>query len=389
MRHHSCICGDLMSDYSQLDKYVEPDLEKMALIEDVRPMMKLESSYIEMNDYDFKGNYVKYDHCLEAPAIKSIKICPKCKKRFDAVENFCPDCLVTLKYPQDMDSIKGIEINSKIEFKGSGDSSNILTKDNIELICNFDFTIDDFNDIVHSIKAQGFRNLDNAIKDNSIDLDSLNILDKVLLFAKAFVSVEYKSYGEDLGYFQFNKIYVDDRQRKSLQITTLIHELSHFLLKEFLVHTTCKILDVNKNRHVEAVIIYILSNSSFNSLIDEYAAHNVEGRFTIFGYQDYSSFTAIQKDLDSEHVDIAKTIGNTFAIYIKELLEGFLDWDLREDIKTQFLKDTIESPDYRQLQLENCNKLSDEGFIKAIWLILSEGFQNCNIEVVKRYMEEF
>ena len=211
----------------------------------------------------------------------------------------------------------------------------------------------------------------------------------MLLFAKAFVSVEYKSYGEDLGYFQFNKIYVDDRQRKSLQITTLIHELSHFLLKEFLVHTTCKILDVNKNRHVEAVIIYILSNSSFNSLIDEYAAHNVEGRFTIFGYQDYSSFTAIQKDLDSEHVDIAKTIGNTFAIYIKELLEGFLDWDLREDIKTQFLKDTIESPDYRQLQLENCNKLSDEGFIKAIWLILSEGFQNCNIEVVKRYMEEF
>ena len=86
---------------------------------------------------------------------------------------------------------------------------------------------------------------------------------------------------------------------------------------------------------------------------------------------------------------IAKTIGNTFAIYIKEFLEGFLDWDLREDIKTQFLKDTIESPDYRQLQLENCNKLSDEGFIKAIWLILSEGFQNCNIEVVKRYMEEF
>ncbi|WP_405281714.1 hypothetical protein [Methanobrevibacter sp.] len=378
-----------MSDYSQLDKYVEPDLEKMALIEDVRPMMKLESSYIEMNDYDFKGNYVKYDYCLEAPAIKSIKICPKCKKRFDAFENFCPDCLVTLKYPQEMDDIKGIEINSKIEFKGSGDSSNILTKDNIELVCNFDFTIDDFNDIVHSIKAQGFRNLDNAIKDNSIDLDSLNILDKVLLFAKAFVSVEYKSYGEDLGYFQFNKIYVDDRQRKSLQITTLIHELSHFLLKEFLVHTTCKILDVNKNRHVEAVIIYILSNSSFNSLIDEYAAHSVEGRFTIFGYQDYSSFTAIQKDLDSEHVDIAKTIGNTFAIYIKELLEGFLDWDLREDIKTQFLKDTIESPDYRQLQLENCNKLSDEGFIKAIWLILSEGFQNCNIEVVKRYMEEF
>lgn len=378
-----------MSDYSQLDKYVEPDLEKQILIKELHPPLMLKIKEFQMMDVKLNYEQAQDDFCLEAPAVKSIKICPKCNKRFDAIENFCPDCLVTLKYPHEVDDIKGLEINSNIEFQGSGESSNILTKENIELICNFDFTIDDFNDIVHSIKAQGFKNLDNAIKDNSIDLDSLDILDKVLLFAKSFVTVEYKSYGEDLGYFQFNRIYVDDRQRKSLQITTLIHELSHFLLKEFLVHTVCKILDVSKNKHVESVIIYILSNSSFNCLIDEYAAHSVEGRFTIFGYQDYSSFTAIQKDLDPEHVDIAKTIGNTFAIYIKNLLEGFMDWDLREDIKTQFLKDTIESPNYGQLKYENCNKLSDEGFIKAIWLILSEGFQNCNIEVVKRYMEEF
>lgn len=107
MRHHSCTCGDLMSDYSKLDKYVEPDLEKQALIDDVQPMMKLESSYIEMNDYDFNYDQVEYKQCREVASVKSIKICPKCKKRFDAVENFCPDCLVTLKYPQDMDSIKG------------------------------------------------------------------------------------------------------------------------------------------------------------------------------------------------------------------------------------------------------------------------------------------
>ena len=132
-----------------------------------------------------------------------------------------------------------------------------------------------------------------------------------------------------------------------------------------------------------------MTSSVFNNLIDEYAAHSVEGRFTIFGYQDYSSFLALQDDLDGEHVDIAKTIGNTFSIYIKELMEGFLDWDLRKEIKDQFLADTIEKPNYSQLSFESCNKLSDEGFLKAIWLILTDGFENIDMEVVNRYMEEY
>ena len=251
------------------------------------------------------------------------------------------------------------------------------------------FTADDFKDIIHSIKSQAFKNLDKLIADNSIDLDMLDALDKVFAFAKSFVKVEYKSYGGELGYFEFDKVYVDDRQRKSLQITTLIHELTHFLVNEILVHVTCKILNTDKNRHIESVITYILSHSTFNSLVDEYAAHTVEGRFTIFGYQDYSSFLTIQKEMDTEEADIAKVIGNSFAIYIKDLLEGFIDWDLREEIKEQFLSDTLEQPDYRQLALENCSKLSDEGFMKAIWLILTEGLQNADEEVIKSYLNEF
>ena len=93
--------------------------------------------------------------------------------------------------------------------------------------------------------------------------------------------------------------------------------------------------------------------------------------------------------MDTEEADIAKVIGNSFAIYIKDLLEGFIDWDLREEIKEQFLSDTLEQPDYRQLALENCSKLSDEGFMKAIWLILTEGLQNADEEVIKSYLNEF
>ena len=39
----------------------------------------------------------------------------------------------------------------------------------------------------------------------------LSSLDKMLLYAKAFVKVKYKSSGPELGKFVFNHIYLDDR----------------------------------------------------------------------------------------------------------------------------------------------------------------------------------
>ena len=55
-----------------------------------------------------------------------------------------------------------------------------------------------------------------------------------MLFAKSFVSVDFKSQGEQLGYFENNTIFIDDRQKDSFKITTLIYELSHFLIHEML-----------------------------------------------------------------------------------------------------------------------------------------------------------
>ena len=375
-----------MKSYSLLNGFVEPDKEMELLMEQAKIKSRNEISFM------CKG---ETDMCLDAPVLREEikfeldRVCPQCGKKYPHFKNYCPECLVTLKKITDTVDVKAIKSNPIIDFKGDNSYSNILSDECFCLIDEFDFTADDFKDIIHSIKSQAFKNLDKLIADNSIDLDMLDALDKVFAFAKSFVKVEYKSYGGELGYFEFDKVYVDDRQRKSLQITTLIHELTHFLVNEILVHVTCKILNTDKNRHIESVITYILSHSTFNSLVDEYAAHTVEGRFTIFGYQDYSSFLTIQKEMDTEEADIAKVIGNSFAIYIKDLLEGFIDWDLREEIKEQFLSDTLEQPDYRQLALENCSKLSDEGFMKAIWLILTEGLQNADEEVIKTYLNEF
>lgn len=401
-----------MQDFNQLKKFEQIDKEKHFMIMELeknakRHMMEeaklSEKSVVfhskgiaddasEMMEFSYRD--ADYDLC-EAPILRELqeqelpKVCPNCARRFPQSENICPDCLVGLKPFTDKIQIRDIKTNPVFTTEGGIDNDNILTDENFQLINDFDFTIDDFNRITHSIKAQAYKNLDNLIKENEIDLNDLEIFDKVLLFAKSFVIVDYKSYGQDLGYFEFNKISIDDRLTKSLQITTLIHEITHFLIKEILLHVICKILNLKKNNHVESVITYILTSSNLNRLIDEYAAHSVEGRFTMFGYQDYSSFRLLQDEIDPEHVEIAKTIGNTFAVHIKEMLEGFLDWDLREEIKKQFLSDTIEGPDYRQLALESCKKLSDEGFLKAIWLILTEGFKNVDGEALESYMKEF
>ncbi|MGX8694345.1 MAG: hypothetical protein ACSW71_05500 [Methanobrevibacter sp.] len=386
-----------MSGFSELEKYVEEDLEKLRLLDEapriafktnelrsIRLDQRLEHSFKEEISEDVCCSMdVSLDKLMPAG-----KFCPECGREFSDRENFCPDCLVTLKEIKDEADIKRIKTDFIISFAGKNDCQNILNPECFKLINDFDFGMADFNEILFSIKSQAFKNMDKLIKDYSIDLEDLDVLDKVILFAKSFASVEYKSYGQTLGYFELNKIYIDDRQPDSLQITTIIHELTHFLIKEILIGIICKILDSNKNKHIESVVTYILNYSKLNRLIDEYAAHSVEGRFTVFGYQDYSSFVALLDGMDEEYVEMAKTIGNTFSIHIKNMLEGFLDWDVRSEIKELFLSQTTERPTYEQLKFENSSKLTDEGFIKAIWLVLGD-IENADEKKVRDLELEF
>ena len=51
--------------------------------------------------------------------------------------------------------------------------------------------------------------------------------------------------------------------------------------------------------------------------------------------------------------------------------------------------EVFERPNYDMLALENCNKLSDEGLIKSIWLILTDGFTQAalNVDTLIQYSE--
>lgn len=379
---------------NDLSKYLVEDKQKQELINDLFiPKLSLKSI---RNEYS-ENCYIDMD-AAHADEGEFTKYCPKCNKRFHEKSNFCPDCLCTLKYIDSRVNIKDISINPVFEYAGSNDYhgfDEIFTDENLARINDFKFSTIDFQDITTNIKRTALQNMDNIINIFDLDLKTLKTDEKILLFAKSFVNVEFKSYGQELGHFEFNKITVDERLLPSLYTTTLIHELSHFLLKEIIAETLSKLLNASKNTLIDAISVFILSYDPFTQLIDEYSAHSVEGRFTIYGYQDYSSFLSILKSLEGEkttdEIEITKSIANTFASHITEILETFIDDELRRDIKEEFRRDNFEKPNYEMLALENSNCLTDEGFMKAIWLVVSEGFEVAasNIGKLGDYQKRF
>ena len=341
---------------------------------------------------------------------ENVKICPRCREKYTDDKNFCPkheeltelvyiDDLIKvckgcgLKYPKefnyciscdcdeplttDIIDIKTLpnryyDLNTHIN--KFTEISQLLSNENKTKLINFNFTQLQFDNIINNIKNTYKLILDYLIDEYGIDLSNLSTLNKMLLFSKTFVKTDYKEGGGDLGYYQYNEIFIDDRLPDALQITTIIHELSHFLMAEILEQITCEILNTNKTDAVEAFICYNLANVKMNCLVDEYCAHTVEGRFAMFGYQDYGSYKQVLSEFlqeySEQHVEIVNTIGNTFADYIKPIMESFIDENLRKDIKKEFSK-VKDVPKYDELQYETSNTLDWEGFSNAIKLMLT------------------
>ena len=369
-----------------LARYLVEDEEKRSTINNILFPPDLMVQYEDNCLYEL-------DYC-KAKSIRLTKYCPRCHTKYGEDENFCYDCLIALKNLDDIANVRDIESEPMFTHDGSNDFASfdeLLCDENISRIDEFRFLTKDYNQVIKDIKIMALKNFDGIVKSNEIVPEYLTVLDKVLLFSKAFTRISFKSYGQELGMYSFNQIEIDDRQTAALQITTLMHELSHFLIKEILTHIICKILDCTKSSLVESLATFILSYSPFTRLIDEYSAHSVEGRFTVYGYQDYSSFIQIEETLEGEmtrdEIEITKSIGNSFSNSIKDILEAYIDYDLRSDIKEQFLKDVIDKPNYEMLALENCDKLKNRGFMKAIWLILIEGMTAARDNIPK--LEEY
>lgn len=275
------------------------------------------------------------------------------------------------------------------------DFRDILTRENHRILENVHLTPNQYRSILNKIKSTSDSLLEKIINENNIDFTSLSILEKVLLFTKSFVDVDYKAGGVDLGNYAFNKVNLDDRLDTANQITTLIHELSHHLLAEIFEQAIMILFNTDKTDAIESFVGFSLMCSDPSILLNEYCAHTVQGRFTPHGYQDYGSFENILQRFDLERdmeiVSVCMMVGNTFCKDLLTIMEPFIDYNLREEIKQQFKKDILFRPDYRGISLEIRDTFDVYQLLNFINSILLTGFDEAleNPEMLMSFRKQF
>lgn len=391
------ICPECGKKYSVEDNFCSEhfDLVKLVYEKDlVKICPKCHKKYTK--DDNFCGFH---DHAVELCYIKDlVKKCKGCGAEYPESYNYCIRCqwdepLVRIREPRPhIDEIRELKFNpnKKYNFKehinNFTEFEELLSDENIQLLKEFKFTQSQLDNIIKNIINTYKNIMTSFINIYDLDLDRLYLLDQVLLFSKSLVITEYKSVkGVNYGHYGYNEIHIEERAEVAYTVTTIIHELSHFLLSEILEQIVSEILNTNKTDALEAFVCFMLHKDIFNRVVDEYCAYTVEGRFEILGYQDYGSYLELLKEFSDSyskiHLDIAKTIGNTFAVYIKSIIESFIGNELREEIKDEFIRLNDEKTSGVQFETNKIHTWNK--FKPAIKLMLTR-----NIESIKNNSED-
>ena len=259
-------------------------------------------------------------------------------------ENICPFCGYI---NNDADSIcknchKSIAI----------DNFDILFREhNLSLMVNNKISDEEYVDILNRI----FKKLDYLSNEPAPPKE------KILEMVGAFTEVFPKSSGSTLGEYSTKVIFYDDRLDESIQIATLIHELTHFLLFDITLEILCNILKVQSTPILEIFVDSFLKLPE-SELFNEYCAHCVENRFMPHEYQNFDSFNQCVKKLSLDDGDLfeLKELGKSYAVDIIHYLQKYIGSDLRKDINLQFKKDLL-TPDYIDFESEvNVLSISDK-----------------------------
>lgn len=257
-----------------------------------------------------QNNYCTHCGCN----IAEINICPFCGQINPDANDFCIKC---------HNQITPIAI----------DNFDVLFSDyNRSLILNAELSDNDYLNILERM----FKKLDYfTITGNTPK-------EKVLQIANVFTYVVPKSSGIEYGEYGCTVILYDDRLDESLQISTIIHELAHFLMFELCESILCEILDVKSSPVLKAFVEYFLTSQDIE-VINEFYAHTVENRFIPLEFQSFNSYLSCAASLGLSDADATAFIqlGNSYAQDIIHFLQYHIDEKLRELIKLQFKRDMV------------------------------------------------
>lgn len=273
--------------------------------------------------FNFKeNNYCTHCGCK----IVEENICPFCGEKNPDSSAFCINCHKQIT-PVPIDTF-----------------DDLFSEYNLELLSNPQFGEEDYFDILETV----FKKLD------YINITGKTPKDKVLQIANVFTSIIPKSSGIMYGEYGSSVIYYDDRLEESLQISTIIHELAHYLFFDLNLNMLCEILHVKPSPVIKSFIEYFLVHSRY-SVMNEFYAHTVENRFIPINYQRFDSFyEAIESyELDNDTIEVLIVLGYSFAQDIIPYLDKYIDESIRESILLQFKIDMVELKNRRYEEFDN------------------------------------
>ena len=253
-------------------------------------------------------------------------ICPFCGKKNSDSSKFCVDC---------HKQITPIAIDS---------FDDLFSDYNFSLLLNSQFSPLDYVNVLTRI----FKKLD------YIKITGKTPKEKVLQIANVFTSVIPISSGVANGEYAIQFIFYDDRLDECFQISTIIHELAHFILFDLAVNILSEIFDVKASPALKSFVEYVFVTSEI-ILMNEFYAHTVENRYIPIEFQRFNSYLKSVNDLGigEEDCQIFIQLGNSYAKDIIHFLDNYIDENLRESIKLQFKMDMAEPNDNIQFIFDN------------------------------------
>ncbi len=290
--------------------------------------------------------------------MKKCDICGNIYPRFD---NYCFHCGVKNHRRNKCLSCGYVNKDNALECSECENPLIPVIVDDIEfLLINYDFykdffdsyqlTPDKYNEFLDDI----FLN----VNPESIKGDSIKEI--ILNFAKNFAHCFPKSTNVYYGYCNGEILHYDDRLSDSIQTVTILHELTHVILYQFILYLLCDIFHIKPSLAIKELAWDFLSFDKV-LLLNEYCANSIESSFAPFGYHNYGSFENILENMEIEDEEFITLIylGNVIIEDILTRLNSFIPPELKKQIEIQYIKDRIEPNPNFPITGEIIEKLDD------------------------------
>ena len=206
-------------------------------------------------------------------------------------------------------------------------------------------TLDSYEVIIQNIIEIG--------ENKIIYRKNMTPLERIISIAQAYSMVITKEVGNNYGEYAYNVICVDKSFDTSIQIATVIHELTHHLYNEILKQILMYTWNIRKSPLLDA-FIQTLTSLPPVLLASEYCASKSEQRYLPKEYVSYSSFNHICEDINYDNNILLNNfiIGNGISESIIRILSNFIDDELEDRIRDEFKKNNT-APMAKQICIED------------------------------------